>query len=340
MEPLPNDYTGVDDLKRLWQSQMDTNTPTFFTLNDEAIIAHIRTLSQNQDEQTASRSTDDRHRSGSVFWLQAWFQSWFWALLPFFNRIFERVQPMKTLLAILQNRTMFIRSIFTTHDLARRAVELLAISFVSFFLYGFVLGLQHSVVQGFAAAFKLPLLFLLTIVITFPTLFIFGSLLGTGRSFMQTVVILLAGTTIISLVLVALAPVTLLFGMTTSSYQFFKLLNVGIFIVAWFLGAAFFRAIYASATEAMEREATHDGETSEAVESESGDEHYRENREKVQVYFVRFWFLLYGFVATQIAWMLRPFVCSSSLEFELFRGMRDNVYSDILHSIAHILGFR
>lgn len=65
-----------------------------------------------------------------------------------------------------------------------------------------------------------------------------------------------------------------------------------------------------------------------------------ENRNKIQSYFIRFWFLLYGFVAVQIAWMLRPFVCTSSMEFEWLRGMRDNVYGDILYSIAHILGLR
>jgi hypothetical protein len=139
------------------------------------------------------------------------------------------------------------------------------------------------------------------------------------------------------LVLVALSPVTLLFGMTTSSYQFFKLLNVGIFIVSWFLGAAFFRAIYAPHTPVI-AEVDQEGNDNDKASIEETSRH--ENQQKVFAYFIRFWFLLYGFVATQIAWMLRPFVCSSSLEFELFRGMRDNVYGDILRSIAHILGFR
>jgi hypothetical protein len=251
---------------------------------------------------------------------------------------------MQTLMAILQNRARFIQSILAKEHLRLMAAALLAISCVSFFVYGFVLGLQHSLLQALSSAVKLPLLFLLTIIITFPTLFIFGSLIGIGRTFMQTVVILLGGTAIISLALVALSPVTLLFGMTTSSYAFFKLLNVGIFVVAWFLGAAFFRAIYTPPVSvgAVLRvdDAENDDEVSLQASSQALSEEQAENHTKVQAYFIRFWFLLYGFVAVQISWMLRPFVCSSSLEFQLLRGLRDNVYGDILYSIAHILGLR
>jgi hypothetical protein len=326
---MPSEFATIEELRPIWQRSIP---PDSFTLNHEAVIATVRldNTSTNLDEHAFGEDFRSGVRS-------VWFQWIIHIFAQFSAQFFGRLRIMNTLMEILQHRTTLIRSIFASENLSRRAVELLVISFVSFFVYGFVLGAQHSLAQGLSAATKLPLLFLLTIVITFPTLFIFGSILGTGRSFMQTVVILLAGTTIISLVLVALSPVTLLFGMTTSSYQFFKLLNVGIFIVAWFLGAAFFRAIYAPHAPVI-AEADNDSQEEKKVSIEETSRH--ENQLKVHAYFVRFWFLLYGFVATQIAWMLRPFVCSSSLEFELFRGMRDNVYGDILRSIAHILGFR
>ncbi|MBD1207840.1 MAG: hypothetical protein H9535_05405 [Ignavibacteria bacterium] len=307
-------------LARLWQS---TTTNDSLTLNNEAIIAHIATiapLEHNAAPTAAKRSSP-------------------------FSPLSERTSFMQTLMAILQNRERFIQSILAKEHLRLMAVALLAISCVSFFVYGFVLGLQHSLLQALSSAVKLPVLFLLTIIITFPTLFIFGSLIGIGRTFMQTVVILLGGTAIISLALVALSPVTLLFGMTTSSYAFFKLLNVGIFVVAWFLGAAFFRAIYAppvstGAVLRVHHAGDDDDEATVLASSQALSEEQAENHTKVQAYFIRFWFLLYGFVAVQISWMLRPFVCSSSLEFQLLRGLRDNVYGDILYSIAHILGLR
>lgn len=314
--PTTEDFAA---LAQLWQN---ATTNDSLTLNNEAIIAHIATIAplEHNAAPTASK------RSST------------------FSPLSERTSFMQTLMAILQNRERFIQSILAKEHLRLMAAALLAISCVSFFVYGFVLGLQHSLLQALSSAAKLPLLFLLTIIITFPTLFIFGSLIGIGRTFMQTVVILLGGTAIISLALVALSPVTLLFGMTTSSYAFFKLLNVGIFVVAWFLGAAFFRAIYAPPVSAgavlRVHSAEDDDEASLQASSQALSEEQAENHTKVQAYFIRFWFLLYGFVAVQISWMLRPFVCSSSLEFQLLRGLRDNVYGDILYSIAHILGLR
>jgi hypothetical protein len=307
-------------LALLWQNAI---TKDSLTLNNEAIIAHIATIAPLEHDAVPTVSK----RSSP------------------FSPLSERTSFMQTLMAILQNRERFIQSILAKEHLRLMVAALLAISCVSFFVYGFVLGLQHSLLQALSSAVKLPFLFLLTIIITFPTLFIFGSLIGIGRTFMQTVVILLGGTAIISLALVALSPVTLLFGMTTSSYAFFKLLNVGIFVVAWFLGAAFFRAIYAPPVSAgavlrVHHTGDDDDETTVQTPSQALSEEQAENHTKVQAYFIRFWFLLYGFVAVQISWMLRPFVCSSSLEFQLLRGLRDNVYGDILYSIAHILGLR
>ncbi len=308
----------IKALSQLWKASLTNDS---LTINEEVIIERIATIPQREGVFTPLREKPD------VLFLSHSLRSSF----------------MQTLMAILQSRERFIETILAGKHLGAMTLALAAISAVSFFLYGFVLGIQHSLVQGLAAACKLPLLFLLTIVITFPTLFIFGSLIGIGRTFMQTVVILLAGTTIISLALVALSPVTLLFGMTTSSYAFFKLLNVVIFVVAWFLGAAFFRAVYAppvQAGAAIKRLSEDDNDESFTEAPKVFSEEQAENHTKIQSYFVRFWFLLYGFVAVQIAWMLRPFVCSSSMEFQLFRGLRDNVYGDILYSIAHILGLR
>jgi hypothetical protein len=307
------------ELRALWQTSI---TEDSFVIHKQPLIEYLTT--QASDD-TSKEYEKQQPRQ---------FSNWF-------TNFFERVSLMSTLAALLQNRQAFINGVLTGSQLRRTSLELLSIAIVSFFLYGFVLGVQHSVLQGLAAAVKLPLLFLLTIIITLPTLFIFGSLIGTGRTFMQTIVILLAGTTIISLVLAALSPVTLLFGMTTSSYAFFKLLNVGMFVVAWFIGAAFFRAIYAPPLQVGSSIIVgSDDDEQEQTPETTLSEHQAENHNKVQAYFIRFWFLLYGFVAVQIAWMLRPFVCSSSMEFQIFRGMRDNVYGDILYSIAHILGLR
>jgi hypothetical protein len=51
------------------------------------------------------------------------------------------------------------------------------------------------------------------------------------------------------------------------------------------------------------------------------------------------WVLLYAFVGSQLAWTLRPFFGAPGLEFELFRGLGGNFYSNIFVSIGELLGF-
>ena len=51
------------------------------------------------------------------------------------------------------------------------------------------------------------------------------------------------------------------------------------------------------------------------------------------------WVLVYAFVGSQMAWTLRPFIGAPSMEFELFRQLGGNFYTNVLVSIGEILGF-
>ncbi len=161
---------------------------------------------------------------------------------------------------------------------------------------------------------KLPLLFVLTNIICFPTLFIFSSFFGSKRTLLQTLILIQAGTSMMGIVLTGLAPVTIFFMVTTDHYQFFKIMNVVFFAVAGITGIVFFNRFLAS--------------------SEAGGDSQSSSRR----YFSRFWFLLYAFVGTQLAWTLRPFFGNPDLSFTLFRGMGGNFYTDIVKSIGHIFG--
>ncbi len=54
---------------------------------------------------------------------------------------------------------------------------------------------------------------------------------------------------------------------------------------------------------------------------------------------VRLWILIYAFVGSQMAWTLRPFVGAPSMEFEPFRQLGGNFYTNIFASIGEFLGF-
>ena len=51
------------------------------------------------------------------------------------------------------------------------------------------------------------------------------------------------------------------------------------------------------------------------------------------------WVIVYGFVGSQMAWTLRPFIGAPSMKFELFRQLGGNFYTNIFASIGEILGF-
>jgi hypothetical protein len=107
----------------------------------------------------------------------------------------------------------------------------------------------------------------------------------------------------------------LFFLLTTSQYQFFKLLNVGVFTIAGLVGVIFL------------------GQGMRIV-SAGGEEGALARRNVV-----RLWILIYAFVGSQMAWTLRPFIGAPGLQFELFRQLGGNFYANILASIGEILGF-
>jgi hypothetical protein len=118
-----------------------------------------------------------------------------------------------------------------------------------------------------------------------------------------------------SVLLLAFTPVVVFFLLTTGGYQFFKLLNVAICAVSGGMGVRFL-------AQGMD------------IVSSAGTEGGGARRNVV-----RLWVLLYGFVGSQMAWTLRPFIGAPSMQFELFRQLGGNFYSNILTSIGEFLGF-
>ena len=51
------------------------------------------------------------------------------------------------------------------------------------------------------------------------------------------------------------------------------------------------------------------------------------------------WVIVYAFVGSQMAWTLRPFIGAPTMQFELFRQLGGNFYTNIFASIGEILGF-
>ena len=215
---------------------------------------------------------------------------------------------------ILRNRDRFFGEIRVGMDLGLKMRAMLISSVAFFALYGAVMGSTHSLLQAVSSAVKLPLLFLATLVVCSPTLYFFNLIFGSNQSLAQNFCLILTAITVTAVLLLSFSPVVLFFLLTTSQYQFFKLLNVGVFAVSGVVGVMFL-------SQGM------------WVVSGSG------GKGAVRQAVVWLWVFLYAFVGSQMAWTLRPFIGAPSMEFELFRQLGGNFYANIFASIGEILGF-
>jgi len=217
--------------------------------------------------------------------------------------------------SILRDRQAFFGEIRQGQDLKAkiRAMFISSIAFLA--LYGAVMGSTSSLWQALSSAVKLPLLFLATLIICAPTLYFFNLIFGSNQSLSQNIALMLTAITVTAVVLLSCAPIVLFFLLTSSNYQFFKLLNVGVFTVAGIIGVLFLvqgmRLVSASGTEGA----------------------------GARLMVVRLWILVYAFVGSQVAWTLRPFIGAPTMNFELFRQLGGNFYTNIFASLGELFGF-
>lgn len=216
---------------------------------------------------------------------------------------------------ILRNRTLFFMEIRDGIVLNEKMRAMLVSSLIFFALFGAVMGSTHSLWQAMSSAVKLPVLFLATLFICAPTLYFFNVLFGSTQSLTQNVALILTAITVTAVLLLSFAPIILFFLLTTSQYQFFKLLNVAIFSVSGGMGILFL-------SQGMR-----------IVAADGGED------ESARRWVLRVWMFLYAFVGSQLAWTIRPFIGAPSIRFELFRQLGGNFYTNIFASFGEIFGF-
>jgi hypothetical protein len=216
---------------------------------------------------------------------------------------------------ILRNRYHFFVEIRDGIGLGETMRAMLVSSLIFLALYGAVLGSTHSLWQTLSSAAKLPILFLATLIVCSPTLYFFNILFGSNQSLTQNFALIMTAITVTAVLLLSFAPILVFFMLTTSGYQFFKLLNVMIFTICGIVGVMFL-------SQGMR------------IVSAAGKEGVSARR-----WVMWLWVFVYAFVGSQMAWTLRPFIGAPSMKFELFRQLGGNFYTNILASIGEILGF-
>lgn len=269
-------------------------------------------------------------------------------------------QSLLVIERILRDRSGVWEQIRDDRDLGPLTGQLLASAAISLALYGAVLGASNGALQAVASAVKLPILLLVTLVICLPTLYLFNLVFGARLSIRQAVALVSVAVTVMSTLCLAFAPISLFFLVTAPHYSFYKLLNVAIMTLTAFVGLKFLvggmrsmnqpaipssvpaaQPVAAQPVAAMVG-AGQDGPpaalpAAAAPAPTNGAAPMRpvppapERQASMALLYV--WIVVFGFVGTQLAWTLRPFVGSPGEPFAIFRHIEGNFYVDIVRTL-------
>lgn len=171
---------------------------------------------------------------------------------------------------------------------------------VAGFAYGAVMGFYAgSFLQAAYSGTKVPLLLGITTLLCLPSFFVLNTALGLRADFAEALRGILAAQAALALALVSLAPLTALLYQSGISYRTALLANGLMFFLATIAGQMSLRRTYALLRARDPR-------------------HERARRA---------WLAMYGLVAIQLAWMLRPFIGTPELPSQFFRDEPfDNAY--------------
>jgi hypothetical protein len=193
---------------------------------------------------------------------------------------------------------------------------LATVSVLCLTVFGFAIGLSHSLWQAFSSAFKMPLLVMGASLLCLPALYLFSRAFGARLGVPQVVTVVLAGVAVTSLLLLGLAPVVAIFVLTSHNYPFFQLLAAGSVTVSGCIGL--FYLWYG-----MER--VNIFERASPV---------------LRRVVMGAWFILYAVVGSQMAWRLSPFVGDPTQPFILLQPSRDNLYVDLMRAFGNASGLQ
>jgi len=214
-------------------------------------------------------------------------------------------------------------------------------------LYAVVTRTPPSFAQLVASTIKVPALFFLTLVVTFPSLYVFSALLGVRLRPKDTFRLILVPIVVNLAVLASLGPITGFFTLSTTSYPFMKLLNVFFFATAGFIGLKVLLAMLSNLEAAQStigaagpppgKSSETQNPTTEGAAAQAPSPCLSRARTAASKTFL-VWVVIYALVGAQMGWILRPFIGSPNLSFQLFRDREANFFIDVLRTLGQLLG--
>lgn len=205
-------------------------------------------------------------------------------------------------------------------DATGRAPALMVMTLVFAAVYGAVMGSFGLITTGqtrllgytVVVAAKTPVLLLATYVICLPSFYVINSLFGLRQDFGQALSAVLGTLAALSIMLAALAPVTAFFYANVDYYDAAILFNGLLFAVAVLASVTVVRRYYAPLIA----------------------------RNRQHLGMMTLWFVMYVFVAIQMAWTLRPFVGDPNPDIPvvILRSQEiDNAYTELFRLMGQVV---
>ena len=216
------------------------------------------------------------------------------------------------LLPSFQNKDEFFELIAHEDALGRRLWYSTMLFIGLTFFYGLVMGFYSGFEQALTAAFKVPILFFLSLLICFPAFFLLQFILGSKMKLSQMAAIIVAGFVQTAAIMVSFTPIIVFFVLTGGDYHFLQLLHVAIFVLSGLFGM---KTVLDALKFSCEQK---------SVYPQTG------------VVVFRFWVVILAFVGIQLAWNLRPFLAERDKPFALFRKYEGNFYTAVIYSIGQL----
>lgn len=214
-------------------------------------------------------------------------------------------------------------------------------------IYGFFMGWYRALgesdearyAQSISSMAKVPMLFALTLLVTLPSLYVFNALLGCRLSLGNTVRLLVAAIAVSLAVAASFGPILAFFTLSTTSYPFMVLLNVGLLGVAgivglWFLLQTLRKLAGSFTDEPLPTEPPGDPAGPRPIVS---SEPWRSNRpagNPMGVFYL--WIIIFAIVGAQMGWLLRPFVGHPDAKFQIFRQRNGSVITGLFENLEEL----
>jgi hypothetical protein len=214
-------------------------------------------------------------------------------------------------------------------------------------------GEQPEYRQMLADAFKVPLLFVLTLFVTFPSLYVFNALVGSRLKLMDLARLLTAALGVLVALLAAFGPIVGFFSVTTNNYPFVVLLNVAVFTISAAFGLAYLlRSLnrllpkelpkYTPPARAT-RVTTYIDQITEKppeeepvtapVEVEPKPDLIPPPSPRSARFVITVWLIVFALVGAQMSWVLRPFIGSPDVEFTWFRPRGSSFFEAVAKAV-------